>query len=90
MAEETLKEYALDSADAAYENTGDQSSMVLMDLVREMKLSEIHLPGYTRKFHHSPPPTVTDNTRWETAVVCISMNGEAIRNATGRPNSPLE
>ena len=23
MAEETLKEYALDSADAAYENTGD-------------------------------------------------------------------
>ena len=34
--------------------------------------------------------TCSENTNWKAAAVCMSVDEEAIRKATGRVNSPLE
>ena len=43
-----------------------------------------------RKHSFFPSLTGTDNNRWETAAVCMSMVEEAIINATFRFNAPVE
>ena len=43
-----------------------------------------------QKRSSSPYPTETNNYRWETATVYISVAEEAIINSTGRFDDPLE
>ena len=43
---------------------------------------------WKRSFY--PSPTGTNNTRWETEAVCMSMTEYSIRNATGRFNTRLK
>ena len=64
--------------------------MGFMALGKEIQESENASPRMDRKHSFPPSPTGTENTRWETAAVCMSMAKEAIRNATGRFNAPVE
>ena len=56
MAAETMEEYALASAEVAYENPGEQEPMGFMKLSGEIQGSENASPRWTGKVHFSPPP----------------------------------
>ena len=85
-----MEEYALASAEAAYENPGGQAQMGFMVLGKEIQGSENVSPQMDWKRSFSPYRTGTDNTRWKTETIHIIMAEEAIRNATKRFNSPVE
>ena len=88
MISDALEEYAKASAEAAYEDPGNNVIMGFMT------------PGgyfndrHTSHWADQKQPSFTssiysDNTNWETAYMCMSLVKEAIRKATGRFNAPL-
>ena len=70
---ETLEEYELASAEAAYENRGEQAPIVFMELYGEIQGSENTPPLMERKLLSLPFLTGTENSRWYTAAVCMSI-----------------
>ena len=90
MVAETMEEYALASAEADYENTGEHAPIGLVAFGGEIQGSENAYPWMDQKRSYLPSPTGTKNTRWETAAVCMSMAKEAIRTAPGSFNTPIE
>ena len=73
-----MGDYALASAEAAYDNPGEQAPMGIMALGGEIQGSENESPRMDRKRLFYPSPTGTDNTRWDTEDICMSMDEEAI------------
>ena len=64
-----MEEYALASAEASYENPGEQSPIVLMALGVEIQ-GLLNTPTWVDRKHSSfPSQNGADNTRWETAAV---------------------
>ena len=85
-----MEEYALDSAEAAYDNPGEQAPMGIMALGGEIQGSENESPQMDRKRLFYPSLTGNDNTRWDAEYICMSMGEEAIRNAIVRFNTRVE
>ena len=90
MVVETHEDYELASAEAGYENTGEYAPMGLMTLGGEIQGLENRPPRMYRKRSSIPSLNGTENSKWETAAVCMSMAKEAIIKATGRFKTPLE
>ena len=90
MAEETMVQYALASAEAAYENPGEQAPMGFMASGGEIQGSDNTPPWMGRKCSSFLSLTDTENTNWETAAVHMSVAEDAIRKATGRFNTPVD
>ena len=85
-----MEGYALASAEAAYENLGEQAPMGFMASGGEIQGSENTSPWMNQKRSSLPSLTGTKNTNWETAAVHMSVNEEAIINATVRFNTPVD
>ena len=58
--------------------------MIFVELGRKIQVSENASPLMDHKRSSFPSPTGTNNTRWDTAGVCMSMAKESIRKETGR------
>ena len=69
MLAETMLEYALYSAEAAYENPGEHAPMGFMALGGEIQGSENISPRMDRKMSPLLSPTGTNNTRRDTAAI---------------------
>ena len=69
MLEETLEEYALDSAEEAYKNPGEQAPMGIMALGGGILVSENTSPWMDQKHSSLPHPTGTNNNRWENVAI---------------------
>ena len=74
-----MEEYALASAKAAYKIQDNRHQMDSWHQVEKFRDQKMHPPGWTGNVHFPPSLTGTDNTRWETVAVCMSMSEEAIR-----------
>ena len=85
-----MEEYALASAEAAYENPGEQAPMGFMAPGGEIQGSENTPPWMNRKRSSFPSLPGNDNTNWETAAVNMSVDEGAIIKATDKFNNPVE
>ena len=90
MVAETMDEYVLASAEAAYNNTGEKATIGFMASGGGIKGSENTPPWMDRKCLSFPYLTGTNNINWDTAAVCISIDEEATIKVTGRFNTPVE
>ena len=78
----------LASAEGADEDPGKQMPMVIMASGGVFNYG--NSSNWWNQRHHSfPNQTCSENTNWETAVVCMSVAEEAIKKATGRVNALL-
>ena len=90
MVLETMEEYALASAEADFENLEEQAPVVFVASGWKNQVSENTPPWMDRKCSYLPSPTGTENTNWDTAAVCMGMDEEYIKKATGRLHTPVE
>ena len=85
-----LDEYALTSAEEAYENRGQQEPMGFMASGGEFHESRNDSRWLYQKHPSFPILTGSDNSKWDTASVFMSVAEVSIRKATCRVNTSLE
>ena len=89
MTLEAMEEYALASAEVAYEEPGEQEPMIFM------AAGGLFNDGNASHWRDHKHPsfisqTCSENTNWENADIHMSVAEEAIRKEIGRVNAPLE
>ena len=84
MVSKTIQEYALASVEASYEEPRKKAPMGFMATGGNDSHWEY------QKHTSSSKSSYSDNTNWDTAAVCMSVDKEAKRKAKGRVNDPLE
>ena len=89
MVAEAMEEYELASAEAAYEDPGEQAQMGFM--AAGGRFNDGNASHWWDQKHTSfPIHNSSENTNWETSVVHMSVTEEATRKAKNRFNAPLE
>ena len=89
MVAESMEEYVLASAEAAYEYPREQAPMGLLTAgggFHDWNVSH----WWDQKQPSFPIQTFSDNNNWETAAVHMSGAEYSIRKSTGRVNAPME
>ena len=81
--------HVLASADAAYEDPEQHATMRLMSSGEEFHDENASHLAYQKQTSFTRS-TYSENTNWETASMCMSLEKESIRKATGRVNTPME
>ena len=79
----------LSSEEGAPEYPGEHAPMVFMALGRKFHHDNVFY-WWDQKHPSFSNQTCSDNTNWETVDVCMIVAEEAIREAAGRFNDPLE
>ena len=90
MVSESLEEYVLVSAEAAYEDPWEQALTGFIASGGEYHEARNFSHWLDQKCPSFNIQTYLENTIWETVAVHMSVSKEAIRKATGRVNAPLE
>ena len=80
----------LASAEAAYEDPGEQVPMGFVSSGGEFHEAKSDSHWLDYKNPSFPSPTCSDNSNWDSASMHIIVAKEAIRKAKGWVNAPLE
>ena len=89
MMSEALEEYVLTYTEAAYEESGKHAPMVFTASGGEFHDGNAsHWADQKQPYFSSS--AYSDNTKWETADVCICVSKETVTKEKGRVNAPLE
>ena len=90
MSEEAMEEFALASAEAAYEDPGEQALIIFMNAGGESHEARNASYWWDCKLPSFPRQTFSENTNWEAMAVHMSVAEESIRKADGRVSDPLD
>ena len=89
MVAEALEKYSLTYVEVVYEYPGQHAPMVSMEPGGEFHEAGNASHWLDQKHSLFTITTCSENTKWETIAMCMSVDEEAIRKATDRFKTPL-